>query len=170
MKMLGGDWSKADLLALIGVVVAIVGIWVAHRDTGKADVGHPIAGSSPSGGQATSAAATTKRGPRSADVASGQLNFGCEETMPAKTPEVFFGANPGDIQPSAEWVQTNNVKSQSQQVVYDRDSQNQIKGVLAEGSITGLGKQAFNCPGGGHGTLALHVTWKEEQPSTANQP
>lgn len=169
MKMLGGDWSKGDLLALIGVMVAIVGIWVAHRDTANTDIGQG-AGSSPSGGQAAAVAATTRRVPRSADVSSGQLNFGCEETGQAKTPEVFFGAKPADIQPRAEWVQTDNVKGQNQQVVYDRDSQSQLKGVLAEGSITGLDKQVFNCPGGGHGTLTLHVTWTEEQSSSANHP
>jgi hypothetical protein len=42
--------------------------------------------------------------------------------------------------------------------------------VVAEGSITGLDKQLFNCPGGGHGTLTLHVTWTEEQSSCANHP
>lgn len=170
MKMLGGDWSRADLLALIGVLVAIVGIWVAHRDTPKPDVGPAIRSSSPSGGQVAEVAATTKRVPRSADVSSGQLNFGCEETGQGQTPEVVFGAKPADIQPRADWVQTDNVKSQNQKVVYDRDAQNQVKGVLAEGSITGLDKQLFNCPGGGHGTLTLHVTWTEEQSSSANHP
>lgn len=168
MKMLGGDWSRADALALIGVLIAIVGIWVAHRDTVKTDAGHTSTASLPSGGHSTAAAITTKRVSRSADVASGQLNFGCEETGRAKTPEIAFGANPVDIEPHAEWVQTDNVKSQNQQVVYDRDSQNQVKGVSAEGSITGLDKQVFNCPGGGHGTLALHVTWTEEQSSGSN--
>lgn len=170
MKMLGGDWSKADVLALITVLVAIVGIWVAHRDTAETDVGHWIASSAPSGGQPATVAATAKRVPRAADVSSGQLNFGCGETGQAKTPEVFFGAEPADIQPRAEWVQTDNVKGQNQQVVYDRDSQNQVKGVLAEGSITGLDRRVFNCPGGGHGTLTLHVTWTEEQSSSANHP
>jgi hypothetical protein len=169
MKMFGGDWSKGDLLALIGVLVAVVGIWVAHRDTANTDIGQG-AGSSPSGGQVAAVADKTRRVPRSADVSSGQLNFGCEETGQAKTPEVFFGANPADIQPSAEWVQTDKVKGQNQQVVYDKDAQNQVKGVLAEGSITGLDKQVFNCPGGGHGILKLHVTWTEEQSSSANHP
>jgi hypothetical protein len=168
MKMLVGDWSKADVLALIGVLVAVIGIWIAHRDTPKPEVGNTMADSSPSSGQPAAVTATKKRVPRSADVSSGQLNFGCEETKQAKTPEVFFGANPADIQPRAEWVQTDNVKGQNQQVTYDRDSQNQVKGVLAEGSITGLDKQVFNCPGGGHGTLELHVTWTEEQYSSAN--
>jgi hypothetical protein len=170
MKMLGGDWSKADLLALIGVLVAVIGIWIAHRDTAKPEVGNTMAGSSPSSGQPAAVTAPKKRVPRSADVSSGQLNFGCEETKQAKTPEVSFGANPADINPRAEWVQTDNVKGQNQQVTYDKDSQNQVRGVLAEGSITGLDKQLFNCPGGGHGTLALHVSWTEDQSSTSGQP
>lgn len=170
MKMLGGDWSRADLLALIGVLVAVVGIWVAHRDTSKTDDGHTSVSSAPSGGQAAAVAAETKRVPRSAEVSSGQMNFGCEETKQGQTAEVFFGANPTDIQPRAEWVQTDNVKGQNQKVVYDRDSHNQVKGVSAEGSITGLDKQVFNCPGGGHGILTLHVTWTEEQSVSANHP
>ena len=169
MKMLGGDWSKGDLLTLIGVLVAIVGIWVAHRDTANTDIAQG-ARSSPSGGQAGVVAAPARRVPRSADVSSGQLNFACEETKQAKTPEVSFGANPADINPRAEWVQTDNVKGQNQQVIYDRDSRSQVKGVLAEGSITGLDKQVFNCPGGGHGTLTLHVTWTEERSSSSNRP
>lgn len=170
MKMLGGDWSKGDVLAFIGLLVAVVGIWIAHRDTTKTDVDHAIANSAPSGGPPATVAPTTKRVPRSADVSSDQINFGCEETKNGKTPEVIFGTNPADIQPHAEWVQTDNAKGQNQQVLYDRDSQNEVKGVSAEGSITGLDKQVFNCPGGGHGTLALHVTWTEEQSRSANRP
>lgn len=169
MKMLGGDWSRGDVLALIGVLVAVIGIWVAHRDIPKSD-GAPQAANSSSGVRGPGVAAATKRVPRSADVASGQLNFGCEETRQGKTPEVFFGAGPADIQPRAEWTQTDNVKGQNQQLVYDRDSQNRVKGLWAEGSITGLDKQMFNCPGGGHGILALHVTWTEEQTSEPGQP
>jgi hypothetical protein len=75
------------------------------------------------------------------------VNFGCEQTQQVKTPEVFFGANARDIQPRSEWVQTDNAKGQDQQVIYDRNGGNNVRGVLAQGSITGLDKQLFNCPG-----------------------
>jgi alkyl hydroperoxide reductase subunit AhpF len=94
------------------------------------------------------------------------VNLGCEETQSVKTPEVFFGTNPGNIQFRPEWLQTDNVKSHNQEVIYDKDPANHVKGAFAQGSITGLDKQLFNCLGGGHGTLALHVTWTEEQTST----
>src|SRR5579863_7516743 len=158
MKMLGGDWSKGDLLALIGLIVAIVGIWVAHRDTAKTEDTQPVqsressADSATSGGKAGTTPAAPQRVPRSSDVSSGQLNFGCEETKQAKTPEVFFGSNTADIQPRAEWGNTDNAKGQNQQVVYDRDAASRVRDVFAEGSFTGLDKQLFNCPGGGHGT------------------
>ena|ERR1700729_35343 len=174
--MLGGAWSKGDVLALVGVLVAVLGIWVAHRDTarpedGEADEIHkPSVGS---GESQTKEAGTgyvaTKAVTRSADVSSGQVNFRCEETQQVKTPEVFFGANARDIQPRPEWVQTDNAKSHNQEVAYDRNG-TEVRGVLAQGSITGLDKQVFNCPGGGHGNLALHVTWTEDQTSVAGKP
>ena len=169
MKMLGGDWSRGDLLALIGVLVAILGIWIAHRDTTTSEQLPGRVHESSGGGrdEATPHPATTVI-PRSADVSSGQVNFGCEETQSVKTPEVFFGANAGDIQPRPEWVQTDNVKGHNQEVIYDKDPANHVKGVFAQGSITGLDKQLLNCPGGGHGTLALHVTWTEEQTSNGS--
>jgi hypothetical protein len=170
MKMLGGAWSKGDVLALVGVLVAVLGIWVAHRDTARPEDGQPAQVHKPSVGSGesqTKAAGTgylaTKVVTRSADVSSGQVNFGCEQTQQVKTPEVFFGANARDIQPRSEWVQTDNAKGQDQQVIYDRNGGNNVRGVLAQGSITGLDKQLFNCPGGGHGNLALHVTWTEDQ-------
>ena len=101
MKMLGGDWSRGDLLALIGVLVAILGIWIAHRDTTTSEQEQPSRVHESRGGsrgEATPHPATTVV-PRSADVSSGQVNFGCEETPPVGIPEVFFGANPGNIQP-----------------------------------------------------------------------
>jgi len=105
-----------------------------------------------------------------APTSSGQVNFGCEETQQVKTPEVLFGANARDIQPRPEWVQTDNAKSQNQQVIYDRNAGTDVRGVLAQGSITGLDKQVFNCPGGGHGNLVLHVTWIEDQTSVSGKP
>jgi hypothetical protein len=32
MKLTGGAWSKADLLALVGIIVAVAFGWVAHLD------------------------------------------------------------------------------------------------------------------------------------------
>jgi hypothetical protein len=170
MKTLGGDWSRGDLLALIGVLVAILGIWISHRDTTTSEQQQPARiheSTAGARGEVTPQPATTVI-PRSADVSSGQVNFGCEETQPVRTPEVFFGANPRDIQPRPEWVQTDNVKGHNQEVIYDKDPANHVKGVFAQGSITGLDKQLLNCPGGGHGALALHVTWTEEQTSTGS--
>ncbi len=168
--MLGGDWSRGDLLALIGVLVAILGVWIAHRDTTTSEQQQP-GRVHESGGDARGEAIGTPHPattvvPRTADVSSGQVNVGCEVTQAVRTPEVFFGPNPGDIRPRPEWVQTDNVKGHNQEVIYDKDPTNHVKGVFAQGSITGLDKQLFNCPGGGHGTLALHVTWTEEQTST----
>jgi hypothetical protein len=175
--MLGGAWSKGDVLALVGVLVAVLGIWVAHRDTarpedGEADEIHnPSVGSGESQTKGTGTGRlATKAVTRNADVSSGQVNFGCEESQQVKTPEVFFGANARDIQPRTEWVQTDNAKNQNQQVIYDRNGGTDVRGVLAQGSITGLDKQVFNCPGGGHGSLALHVTWTEDQTSVAGKP
>ena len=65
-------------------------------------------------------------------------------------------------------MQTNSVKGDNQEVIYDKDPANHVKGGFAQGSITGLDKQMFNCPEGGHGTLAPHVTWTEEQTSTGS--
>lgn len=169
MKLLGGAWSRADLLALIGVIVAVLGVWIAHRDTMKSD-DRPQAPSQratvgsgePAAQPATIVKPAIKAVQRSSEVSSGQVNFGCEETQQIKTPEVFFGANARDIQPRTDWVQTDHVKSQNQQVIYDKDSEGRIRGIFAQGALTGVDKQLFNCPGGGHGALALHVTWTED--------
>jgi hypothetical protein len=126
--MLGGAWSKGDVLALVGVLVAVLGIWVAHRDTARPEDGEAdeIHKSSVGSGESQTKETGTghlanKAVTRNADVSSGQVNFGCEETQQVKTPEVFFGANARDIQPRTEWVQTDNAKNQNQQVIYDRN-------------------------------------------------
>jgi hypothetical protein len=177
MKMLGGDWSRGDVLAFIGVLVAILGIWIAHRDTVTSGAKLPSEAHESTAGSGGASGKTAgmdhpaiKIVHRVADVSSGQVNFGCEENRQAKTPEVFFGVNPAEIQARTECVQTDNVKGHNQEVVYDKDPASHVRGVLARGSITGLDKQFLNCPGGGHGTLALHVTWTEEQASNATNP
>lgn len=125
-------------MALVGVFVAVLGIWVAHRDTARPEDGQPAhvhkpsvgSGESPTKGAGTGDLAT-KAVTRSADVSSGQVNFGCEQTQQVKTAEVFFGANARDIQPRPEWVQTDNAKSQNQEVIYDRNG-TEVRGVLAQ--------------------------------------
>jgi hypothetical protein len=104
---------------------------------------------------------------RSADVTSGQVNFGCEETLNIETPVVPFGANPQNVSPQALWKNMDHVKSYKANPVEVHDPKdNRLTGIKAVGPITGVDKETMfkNCPGGGHGELTLHVTWTEDQP------
>jgi hypothetical protein len=92
---------------------------------------------------------------------SGQVNFGCGES---KTASVAWNAPAGadQINGSASWANTDNVKSQDQQVAYAGTS------ATANGSISGLDRNWLgNCPGGGHGELVLQGTYRILQPSAA---
>jgi hypothetical protein len=117
--------KRRCLGSLFEVLVAVLGIGVAHRDTARPEDGQPPQVHKPSVGSSGSQTKgmgtgylATKAVTRCADVSSGQVNFGCEETQQVKTPEVFFGANARDIQPRPEWVKSDNAKSQNQQVIY----------------------------------------------------
>lgn len=106
---------------------------------------------------------------RTKDVSSGQVNFGCEQTLdPVETPVVEFGPNPSNVDAKAEWASMDNVKSYiaTTKDVFDPANQH-IRGVKGSGTIRGLDYQDFkiakNCSGGGHGTLNLHVSWIEDQ-------
>jgi hypothetical protein len=103
---------------------------------------------------------------KSFSTSSGQLNFGCEET---KATAVNYNAPAGarDLNATAAWRNTNNVKSQSQQA--------QASGLkaTASGSITGLDYQNYtfvrNCPGGGHAELVLFGTYTVPKMVTATR-
>jgi hypothetical protein len=93
---------------------------------------------------------------------SGSVNINCEETRSA---QVQFPLPPGAEQPiaTAEWVNTNNIESQSSSVNF------QSTAITAVGSIRGLHKTfLLNCPGGGHGELLLRGQYsvKHELPAT----
>ena len=47
------------------------------------------------------------------DVTSGQVNFGCDQTLPVETPVIAFGKNPRDIKALPAWANTDNVKTQN---------------------------------------------------------
>jgi hypothetical protein len=100
------------------------------------------------------------------DVTSGQVNFGCDVTLPVETPVVSFGKNPKDIDARPSWVNTDNVKTQNQSIVNVEDpADHHIAGVKAVGSISGRDSQTIafgvkSCPGG-HGELTLHVMWTQ---------
>ena len=106
--------------------------------------------------------------PQTKDVSSGSVDFGCEQTLNAETPEIEVGPSARNIDAVAVWSQLDNAKSYNQAVVYLRDPANQhVIAVKATGTITGLDTQqlAFfkNCPGGGHGSLDLHAKWTEDR-------
>jgi hypothetical protein len=106
---------------------------------------------------------------RTKDVSTGQVNFGCQQTLNVETPEIEFGPNPRNIDAKTEWVSMDNhVKSYaaSTKDVLDPASQRRL-GIEGVGTITGLDRDIVkNCPGGGHGTLTLHASWVEDQASS----
>lgn len=168
MKLLGGKWSRGDLLALLGVVAAVLAIpgmpklfhWDSESSTRPAENGG-TAGSKPT-------LPALKPVQKTRDVSSGQVNFGCDQSLPVETPVISFGKNPRNIESKAAWANTDNVKTQNQSVVnVEGSSDHQVAGVKATGTITGRDSQNIvgvkNCPGGGHGELTLHVTWTEDE-------
>jgi hypothetical protein len=93
---------------------------------------------------------------------SGSVNIDCEATRSAS---VQYPLPPGAEQPiaTAEWVNTNNIESQSANVNV------QPNVITAEGLIRGLHKTfLLNCPGGGHGELLIRGQYsiKHELPAT----
>jgi hypothetical protein len=174
MKLMGGDWSRGDLLALLGVIVAIVGVIVAiltipgmpklfHWDSDSS-----VEPSGPAPGPHKTEPVAPTRIRKTRDVTSGQVNFGCDQSLPVETPVISFGKNPRDIDSRVVWADTDNVKTQNQSVVnIESPTDHDLAGVKGVGSITGRDSQNIlgvrNCPGGGHGELTLHVVWSEDE-------
>lgn len=89
---------------------------------------------------------------------SGQLNFGCGETK-STTVSWNVPAGADQINASAVWENTDNVKGQDQHVDVGITT-------TATGSITGRDRDWLgNCPGGGHGELVVQGTYRILQPS-----
>ncbi len=91
-------------------------------------------------------------------ASSGQVNFGCEQTVTAKTTwQIPPGATvEGEVK--VEWANVDNARARSAGTVIGPAT------VVGEGTITGLELQRIplgimpaltNCPGGGHGELVL---------------
>jgi hypothetical protein len=94
---------------------------------------------------------------------SGQVNFGCNES---RSVNVAWNAPPGaeQINATASWVNTDNVRSQDQHVVITGNT------AAASGVISGRDREwTGNCPGGGHGELLIQGTYRIMQP-TAGEP
>lgn len=163
-------WSWAGFLTLVGVIAAVLAIpgmpKLVHWDSEP-----PVKQVGTSGtAESKPLPEPPRRVQKSADVTSGQVNFGCDQTLsPVETPVVSFGKNPRDVVPKPLWANTDNVKTQNQSVVnVDDPSDHHLTGVKAVGSISGRDSQNIiggikNCPGGGHGELTLHVTWTEDE-------
>ncbi len=164
MKLLGGKWSRGDLLALLGVIAAVLAIpgmpklfhW--DSDSSSTHVETPAKPIPPA----------LKPVQKARDVTSGQVNFGCDQTLPVETPVILFGKSPRDIKALPAWANTDNVKAQNQSVVNVEDpADHRVVGIKATGTITGRDSQSIlgvkNCPGGGHGELTLHVSWTEDE-------
>jgi hypothetical protein len=164
MKLLGGKWSRGDLLALLGVIAAVLAIpgmpKLFHWDSDSSSI-HVETPAKP-------LTPALKPVQKARDVSSGQVNFGCDQTLPVETPVILFGKNPRDIKPLPAWANTDNVKAQNQSVVNVEDpTDHHAVGIKAIGTISGRESQSIlgvkNCPGGGHGELTLHVSWTEDQ-------
>jgi hypothetical protein len=168
MKLLGGKWSRGDLLALLGVIAAVLAIpgmpKLFHWDTDPSTT-HTETSTTR---DRSSLPVPRKAVQRVRDVSSGQVNFGCDQSVPVETPVVSFGRNPRGVAARPAWANTDNVKSQNQSVANVVDSGgHHLTGVKAVGTIAGRDSQSIlgvkNCPGGGHGELTLHVSWTEDE-------
>lgn len=146
MKLIGGEWSRGDIIALLALAVGAIGVV-------------PILQGWLSLSQSPSTIRMTK------EVKSGQLNVGCGQDASIETPEILFGKDPRDIDAQASWINTDKIKSSNQGIDYiaDKSSASQLNSVKAHGNITGLDFEFLNCPGGGHGTLDLRVSWTEDK-------
>jgi hypothetical protein len=103
MKLMGGEWSGGDLLALLGVLVAIAGVLVATLTIpGMPKVFHWDSDSTAKPPGAASAVPKTESPAptpvkKTRDVTSAQVNFGCGQSLPVETLVIYFGKNPRDI-------------------------------------------------------------------------
>ncbi len=115
MKLLGGKWSTGDLLALLGVVAAVLAIpgmpKLFHFDSDSSSKHFETPGTTT---DTKPAVPTPKPAQKVRAVTSGQVNFGCDQTLPVQTPVVSFGKNPRDIESKAAWANTDNVKASRQ--------------------------------------------------------
>lgn len=166
MKIFGGDWSKGDVIALVGVGAAVLAIpgmpkifhWDAENQatlTGTANANVQLE------------PRKVRRTDMVKDLTSGPISFGCEQTLSVTTPVIPLGKNPQITEVNAVWVNTSNVKAQNQVALRVVDPiTHQLIGIKATGEITGydfdwiLGVR--NCRGGGHGELKIHAAWTED--------
>lgn len=85
MKLLGGKWSRGDILALLGVLAAVLTIpgmpKLFHWDS-ESSATHP--GAPGTTQSAVSPAKPHKPVQRACDVSSGQVNFGCDQSVQSK--------------------------------------------------------------------------------------
>jgi hypothetical protein len=87
MKLLGGKWSRGDVFALLGVLAAVLAIpgmpKLFHWDSDSSSTHVQTPGT---------AAGPTDRALKPAhkvrDVSSGQVNFGCDQSLRVETPVV----------------------------------------------------------------------------------
>jgi hypothetical protein len=87
-------------------------------------------------------------------ASSGQVNFGCEQTVTARAVWQVPASSSVQGQMQAEWVNKDNARSFEATVAVEEGS------VIGSGTITGLDLQRLplgftNCPGGGHGELVV---------------
>ena len=69
-----------------------------------------------------------KATPKTANVTSGQVNFGCDQTLSVQTPVVPFGKNPRDIVTKPAWTNSDGVKTQNQSVSNVEDADHYVPG------------------------------------------
>jgi hypothetical protein len=184
MKLLGGDqWTRGDAFAFLGILIAVPGCIAAilaipgmpkvfHWDSEDKPKPQAVSQLSKAGTDASKGQLSTRPIPkpvnRIKDVTSGQVNFGCDQTLPVETPTVSFGLNPRNVDAQPAWVAMDNVKGHNQTTTNVFDPvDHHLTGIKGTGTITGLDSQSIlgvkNCPGGGHGALTLHVAWTEDQ-------
>ena len=114
-----------------------------------------VPASSPGEPLGTSKQQTTAEAPARLEPFSVRqyVNVGCASTSPGNV-EYALPENAYEVQRSCSWEDRSNIKSAS--------CATELAGstVRASGSIVGLDKQLFNCPGGGHATLVLMGSYK----------
>jgi|HubBroStandDraft_6_1064221.scaffolds.fasta_scaffold26823_3 hypothetical protein len=90
-------------------------------------------------------------------------DVGCEEGKGTSV-SYDFPAGVTIASHNARWDSLNNIKS------HEAHSELKDHAVVATGSINGLDKQVFNCPGGGHGTLVVFGTLNRSTESSEPSP